>query len=321
MSRTEADVLHTFNTAPAFPSLLPDVCVINHLYRPVCVCVRVISYAMAAARRREEQQQSSDRSVTASDADVGIASQSMKIPEDVLTRASKLVAELVVPDAPLSTRLRSVHALNGCFVETELRMHHATEHATMRALARCCARRDVVAAVCRTIATGEAYALIAVSLLACMTAAESAADIIATTQGTVSTLASLLCSPVEQECRLRLLFLLRQLCMSPPEVSPYSMASASSSSGGDSLHRAKTSRALDEVSRMSGVARGCVKSMKEVLAGGGGGTEAISFCFEILTRLTYTAAGIERIRREIDKDVDVLEKAVRACVESYSLRH
>ena len=71
------------------------------------------------------------------------------------------------------------------------------------------------------------------------------------------------------------------------------------------------------VSRTSGVARGCVKSIREALAGGGGGIEAIDFCFEILTCLTHTAAGIDRIRREMEKDVSVLEQAVRACCRVY----
>ena len=165
---------------------------------------------------------------------------------------------------------------------------------TTRALARCCARHDVVAAVCRVIAAGEAYALIAVSLLVCMTAAvgglaarekekgndkekveeESAADIIAGTRGAVSTLSSLLCSPVEQECRLRLLFLLRQMCLSPP-ASPSALYA----------NRARTrvpsiSVALEEVSRTNGVTRGCVRSIKEAVAGGAGGIETIELSFE-----------------------------------------
>ena len=171
--------------------------------------------------------------------------------------------------------------------------------------------------VCRMISASESYTFIAVSLLHCLTAADGVARAIANTRGAAATFASLL-GHAEDECRFRVLLLLRQLCFDEGSSSPCDQPSEAP--------------ARECVARTRGVARGVLRTMGDAMAvaslsGSSGASatgaqpavdhELLLAGFAVLSALTCTRAGFANVKRELidvpgcKENVETLETAVR----------
>ena len=229
-------------------------------------------------------------------------------------------------NASLSTRLRCVHSLNGCFVAMQ------SLQTSIRPLASAVYSPSLLRTLVLLISTGESYTFVAVSLMLLLLASDAAlADVIGYTANAtkqnqansasnvpsssstsvLSTLVSLLNSTVEYECRARIVaFMSAVACGSP--------------------------KGCKTIADTRGAARGCIKIMKEGINYNKGDTTASDvtdgeqnartaadvFLLEdgmlILQACSHSAKGVESLRTVLkdDSSIEVVEQAVSETVHN-----